>query len=189
METQRLFVGIELPPAHQALVAGLVDQLRARVGAAAVWTREGNAHITLKFLGDVARERLEAVTTALAAIPFAPFVLTPGGGGFFPGPARPRVVWAGLAAGAAPCRQLASSVDAALVPVGFPAETRPFTAHLTLGRIKAWSNSDDADRLRALLEAVVWPAAAVQAMTLFASRPTSPGPHYTPLARFAATPS
>ncbi|OLN24520.1 2'-5' RNA ligase [Desulfovibrio sp. DV] len=188
MDSLRLFVGIELPPAHQAIVAGLALRLRPMLGAPAAWTREGNAHVTLKFLGSVGRERLEAVTAALAAIPFAPFALLPGGGGFFPGPARPRVVWAGLGSGAAQCAALAAAVDAALVPVGFAAEARPFAAHLTLCRIKAPGRGGDAAGILALLDRVDWPAIPVQALTLFASQPTPGGLRYPAVARFAATP-
>ena len=188
MDSQRLFVGLELPPAHQAIVAGLPLRLGPMLGGPATWTREGNAHVTLKFLGNVGRERLEAVTAALAAISFAPFVLAPGGGGFFPGPARPRVVWAGFTAGAPQCTALAAAVDAALVPVGFAAEARPFAAHLTLCRIKAPGRGGDVAGILALLDRVEWPAIPVQALTLFASQPTPDGLRYPAVARFAASP-
>ena len=186
-ETLRLFVGLALPPAHQALVDGLRPGLAARVRTRATWTRPGNAHVTLKFLGNVGRERREAVTAALAGVRFAPFDLTLGSGGFFPGPARPRVLWVGITAGAQACRELAAAVDTALVPLGFAAETRPFAAHMTLGRLKEPGGGIDAAGLLGLLAATAWPPVVVTGFTLFASLPGPDGPRYLPQARFGAT--
>ena len=97
-----------------------------------------NVHLTLKFLGGVEAARLDAVAAALstAVAPRGAFHLTLSGLGAFPCPARPRGVWAGVGEGAGAARELASRVDAALAPLGFPRESRPFSAHVTLGRLR-----------------------------------------------------
>jgi RNA 2',3'-cyclic 3'-phosphodiesterase len=56
--------------------------------------------------------------------------------GAFPSPARPRVLWAGVAEGAEAAGVLAGRIDAALTPLGFDRERRPFSAHVTLGRVR-----------------------------------------------------
>jgi len=103
------------------------------------WVAPDNVHLTLKFLGGVEAARLAAVAGALAGAVAGcrPFDLTVRGLGGFPTPTRPRVLWAGADEGAAPAAMLARQVDDALVVLGFPAESRAFSAHVTLGRVRA----------------------------------------------------
>jgi len=101
------------------------------------WVAVPNLHLTLKFLGGVEPDRLEAVAAALADVaPARPaFELVMRGLGAFPSPTRPRVVWAGVRDGAEVV-QLASAVEEALAGLGFPPEGRPFSSHVTLGRVR-----------------------------------------------------
>ena len=64
------------------------------------------------------------------------FDVSLGGLGAFPSSSRPRVLWAGLAEGAAAACDLASRIDGELHALGFARETRPFSAHVTLGRVR-----------------------------------------------------
>jgi 2'-5' RNA ligase len=102
------------------------------------WVARDNLHLTLKFLGDVEAERLGDVTAALAAaLAGCPaFDLSIEGLGAFPTASRPRVLWAGVGEGREAAAALARCVDAALAPLGFPPESRPFAAHVTLGRVR-----------------------------------------------------
>jgi 2'-5' RNA ligase len=93
-------------------------------------------HLTLRFLGPTPDDRIEAALVAVrsAAALAWPFDVTIGGAGTFPNETRPRALWLGLRAGGAELADLAATVDRALVAGGWPAETRPFRAHLTLAR-------------------------------------------------------
>lgn len=95
-------------------------------------------HVTLKFLGDTPADLREAIhqQIAQAAIGLSPFVLQVEGVGAFPNVDRPSVLWAGLK-NAEPLGTLAERLEAALEPLGFPRESRPFHPHLTLARIKS----------------------------------------------------
>ncbi len=97
-----------------------------------------NFHLTVKFLGAVDGARVPDIAGALAeaAAGVTPFGLTLRGLGAFPSAARPRVIWAGTADGAADLAALAGHVERALAALGFPAEERPFSAHVTLGRVR-----------------------------------------------------
>jgi 2'-5' RNA ligase len=75
-----------------------------------------------------------AVEQAAAAAP--PLRLHVAVAGAFPSPRRPRVLWAGLAGDVAPLAALVADLGARLAPLGFPPETRPFSAHVTLGRAR-----------------------------------------------------
>jgi 2'-5' RNA ligase len=86
----------------------------------------------------VQRASLDAVSAALAAAASGadPFDVAVSGLGAFPSAGRARVLWAGVVEGAAPAAELARRVDAALGPLGFPPEPRPFSAHVTVGRVR-----------------------------------------------------
>jgi 2'-5' RNA ligase len=103
-----------------------------------VWVAPENFHLTLKFLGGIDTGRVPDVDKALAdaVAGRSPFQLTLRGLGAFPSVGRPRIIWAGIADGAAELAAVAARVDHALVPLGFPAEERPFSAHVTLGRVR-----------------------------------------------------
>jgi RNA 2',3'-cyclic 3'-phosphodiesterase len=189
METARVFVGIPLPESCQTLVGDLTRRLGPLSRGPMSRTRPGNAHVTLKFLGDVpvdAPTGLAAIRTALGAIDFCSFPLTLAGGGFFPDVTRPRVIWAALAHGAGPCRTLAAAVEETLVPLGFPPEPRPFTAHLTLARLKAPGRGGDWPAMLNALTETVWPNVLVSAFALFRSTLSQAGPRYEVLDTFAA---
>lgn len=109
---------------------GLGDRMR--------WTRPENVHLTLKFLGDVPEERLEALCAALREVRglHAPFDASLASFGAFPSARRARVAWAGTGAGSEELRALAADVEKALAPLGFEREERPYVPHATLGRVR-----------------------------------------------------
>ncbi len=98
----------------------------------------GNLHLTLKFLGAVPETRIDSVAGALgeASLRARPFEARIRGLGAFPSADRPRVVWAGVEDGASEMIELARCVDAALAALGFPRDERPFSPHVTLGRVR-----------------------------------------------------
>jgi 2'-5' RNA ligase len=139
----RLFVAVELP---DALRQRLNEMQRALDGASLQvrWVRSEGIHLTLKFLGEVAQDRLDAIGAALAQVAprHAPLRLEGRGIGAFPERGRPRVIWAGLTGDVEQIAALARSVEEALEPLGFPRETRPFRPHLTLGRFRGSPRGD-----------------------------------------------
>lgn len=133
----RAFVAVLLDDAVRAALARAVEQLRA-VARDVAWVAPANFHLTLKFLGEVPETRLAELTAALAAAaaPLASFGLDVQGLGAFPSLTRPRVIWAGTGEGAPALAALAARVEAALEPLGFPPEARPWSGHVTLGRVR-----------------------------------------------------
>jgi 2'-5' RNA ligase len=125
-----------LPDAVRQRLASEIERLRPHATDVA-WVAPANLHVTLKFLGQVDEARVPVLVDALraAAAGHRALDVAVRGLGAFPTPSRPRVLWAGLAdaAGLAP---LADAVDAACGALGFPRETRPFAAHVTLGRVR-----------------------------------------------------
>jgi len=200
----RLFLGLPLPESYQELLRDLRNAWKKELRSKLTWTRPGNWHITLKFLGDTDDALLPELKNALTQTVWQAYLLQGGGGGFFPPskpgqPLRPRVVWAGLRQGAAETTALASAVEAALTPLGIEAQARPFRPHLTLARVKFAAREDavagdkGANRaaggwpgLLAALQAMDWPVCSMDTFVLWQSRLEPSGPVYTPLASFPA---
>lgn len=188
-EAVRLFIAIELP-------AELVTRLRdfqSEPGLTrlpyAKWVDPGSIHLTLKFLGDVDPARLETVkeSAAAAARPFHPFVLSTGRTGFFPGAQRARVFWLGLEGEVAELGRLQQGIDRAMSKLGFESENRPFTAHLTLARLREGCSGSQRLEFAALAGAAVFepgPPMPVEAVALMRSQLTPKGAVYTRLAEF-----
>lgn len=136
----RVFVGVPLGEAARDAVRELVDGLRAdsRVaGAARIrWAISENLHLTMRFLGPTAPDRVPDVAAAAEAAAGGEraFEVRLAGGGAFPSAERPRVVWLGIAVGAPELSRLAARLDAELAARGWEPDGRPFRAHLTLGR-------------------------------------------------------
>lgn len=133
-ETLRTFVAVKLP-ASPELRSALRSLAAMRWPVVAVSPDE--MHITLKFLGDTPADQLEAIRQQITQTVAgqSSFVLRIEGVGAFPNADRPSVLWGGLA-NAEPLVTLAERLEAALEPLGFLRESRPFHPHLTLARIK-----------------------------------------------------
>lgn len=136
----RCFVAIELPEAVRAILAEAAARLRRAAPRADVrWVPPASLHLTLRFLGEVGEPALAAVVSALRPVAAAsdPIPLGLAGLGVFPGPARPRVLWAGIETGGAAVARLAGAIEQAVTALGFPAAPRPFEGHVTLARLRS----------------------------------------------------
>ncbi len=181
----RIFVGLPLPEIYQEELAALRRRWERRLRSRTAWTRPGNWHLTLKFLGEVDESRLGEIRQALGAVKFSAYEAQAGAGGFFPGPHRPRVLWVGMAKGAEQTMEIARAVEQAMTGLDFEPEERPFAAHLTLARIKE-PRHDPWEELLGELAGKVWPAFTMNEFVLWKSELSSAGPKYTPLGRFSA---
>jgi RNA 2',3'-cyclic 3'-phosphodiesterase len=136
----RLFVALEIPPAVRENLATLMKKLSAlekqSSGEKARWMRPENLHVTLKFIGELAPNKLDEIVAALSRVRSGqPAELQFGGLGFFRDEKRPRVLWAGIDA-SPNLAAIAGDVEQQLEPLGFPREKRAFTPHLTLARFE-----------------------------------------------------
>ncbi|MCL4872106.1 MAG: RNA 2',3'-cyclic phosphodiesterase [Anaerolineae bacterium] len=135
----RLFIAITLPEPVAAALHNYTQGLAQQVPSRTVkWVEAQNLHLTLVFLGetDASKIRLVQAVMNVAAASFPPFSLQTTTLGCFPGQARPRTIWAGLAGELKAAQSLKQTLDAGLEPLGWPPEKRPFAPHLTLGRVK-----------------------------------------------------
>ncbi len=138
MELVRSFIAIELPDELRAGLARLQAQLKLGEPTPIKWVDPFSIHLTLKFLGNIAADRISEITRAMeeATQGIAPFHLEVKGLGVFPNPRRVQVVWVGISGEIDRLGQLQHHIESNLAPLGFSAESRPFTPHLTLARLR-----------------------------------------------------
>jgi 2'-5' RNA ligase len=139
MARVRTFIAIELDAGvRQRLVA-----LQGELGGSAEgvkWVEPENLHLTLLFLGDVRQTELVDVCRAVSDVArqHAAFPMRMAGLGGFPNLRRPRTLWVGVRDGADAVRGLHAGIEDALLELGcYRRETRPFTPHVTLGRLRS----------------------------------------------------
>jgi 2'-5' RNA ligase len=144
----RTFIAFELPKTVTDHLRALQVELQT-IGMGVRWVRPGNIHLTLRFLGDIRPEDLQAVITALdtAVRGQGPIRLAVKGISVFPGIRKPRVIWAGLTDQVPELMAFQGRLESILNHCGFPREDRPFKAHLTLGRIKGALDAQQLDKL------------------------------------------
>ncbi|HEY7142292.1 MAG TPA: RNA 2',3'-cyclic phosphodiesterase [Methylomirabilota bacterium] len=180
-DTVRTFVAVLLPDRVRAGLAAVSAELRGQIRGLA-WVRAENLHITLRFLGAIEPERLARVreSMAAAAATLAPFTMSLGGLGGFPSGRAPRVLWAGVTAGAEGLESLYTVLEAALVARGIPGESRAFHPHVTLARAR---NLRGADGLATVLGAgPAFGEARVETLHLMRSELGPRGARYSALA-------
>jgi 2'-5' RNA ligase len=135
----RAFIAVELPGEVREQLGKVQAVLRrARLGVNVSWVRIENVHLTLQFLGDIPEASVPTIGRQLDEVTAcrAPFELSAGGLGAFPGWNRARVIWVGCDDRQGRLGELAGAVRSAMDLIGFEPERREFAAHLTLGRIK-----------------------------------------------------
>jgi 2'-5' RNA ligase len=146
-ETWRVFCAIELPEPVRKLVLLHVAQLKEKLPEVrASWARDTNLHLTLKFLGEIPTSSVAEVSKAatLAVDGQRPFSIRLEHTGAFPSSGQPRVLWIGVNDVSAKLAELHARLENECALNGFAKETRPFSPHLTVARLR---QSDDARAL------------------------------------------
>lgn len=179
----RAFIAVELPESLRQEVASLQADFRS-AGADVKWVEPENLHLTLKFLGSVKEDQVptlqQALTTATQGL--HSFTIHLEGIGAFPRTTSPRVIWVGVTEGEKPLVELAQAVERACSGLGFPPEERPFSAHLTIGRVRSRDGLASLIKKLQVAEFRGGTPAPVNHLTLFQSTLSPHGPTYTPLA-------
>lgn len=141
------------------------------------WCDPRGLHLTLHFFGYVDPDRRAVIHDILdeTARSSPKLRLSLSSIGFFPDAEHPRVVWAGATGQTLPLALLQRSLAEKLKAAGFEIDPRPFTPHVTLGRVKKKPLSlDDLKRLQ-------FPSCSERLFSeiaLYESRPTQQGSRY-----------
>jgi 2'-5' RNA ligase len=137
MSVIRAFIAIDLTPEILQHLEQVSAQLRKRLeGVPVRWVPVDNIHLTFKFLGDVSLANVDMLKKILLTEVEGhhAFEISVGGLGAFPSPRRPRVVWVGVEA-PVELTAVQNGLESAMARLGYAREERPFSPHLTLGRV------------------------------------------------------
>ncbi len=126
----RLFVAVPLPETVRTQLALLQSGLQG-----ARWIKPQNIHLTLRFIGEVPNDVANDVDAALAEVSAPAFALQLDGIGNFGRGKRPHALWVGVVP-SKPLMHLQAKIESALVRAGLAAETRKFSPHVTIARLR-----------------------------------------------------
>ena len=181
----RIFIALELPRFIRERLGQLQQKLKGTEDRIR-WVNPSLIHLTMKFLGELKEEDLEKVIqiTQKVASRLPVCRIKIGKIGFFPSFSSARVIWVGIEEEKDKLETLAAELEEKLSQEGFSRNSRKWTSHLTLGRVKALK---ERKKLKALIshyyEEVEGIEAKVKTLSIIKSDLTPQGPVYTVLER------
>ena len=180
MEYFRTFIALEIKENIKELLAEVQHKIGSEIGGIK-WVKPNNLHLTLKFLGPTREDKIEDISDILEDIvgSFTRFNVSVSGFGAFPSSHNPKVIWAGLKADDV-LYKIQKDIDISLESLGFVKEKRPFSPHLTIGRLR---DSRAKKKLRDALEQIRTEPGSFEAekITFYKSGLMPEGPVYTGL--------
>lgn len=183
----RAFLAIE--PTENVLqeISRLQEKLKREISGRLSWTRPQGQHLTLKFFGDISREDINNISTAVQkrVVAEQKLNLKIEKLGVFPDARRPRVLWCGVTGDVERLNNLQKKLDEDFAAIGFPAEDRSFKAHLTLARIKDPRDITGVSEALKKYDSFKAGEFVTDKLFLFQSTLSPQGAIYTKLAEFA----
>ncbi len=178
----RCFIAVSLPAPLRNAVGEIIGKLRD-TGADIKWVPEENLHLTLKFLGETEEELVEEIKNALIdkLSHYPPFYIKIGGVGYFPGGRNPRVIWVGIEDPGV-LEDIYKDIDYAAAKFGYPMEKRPFSPHLTIGRVRSPKRVAEVIRRLEEFRTIVFDEFVVKEVILMKSELKPGGAEYSGLA-------
>lgn len=181
-EKLRTFIAIELSAEVKDFLQKLQESLKTS-NADVKWVKKENIHLTLKFLGERDKKKIDEIIKIIGNLcdNLGVFELEISSVGVFPKKEYPRVIWVGLTKGDKEVMQIARDLENEISKIGIPKESRPFSSHITLGRVRSGKNKNQLiEQLNYLEEnfPAQKPEYRVERITLFKSTLTPAGPIY-----------
>ena len=134
-----MFIAVSLPEPVKDAISLAQNEFREALTLKSVrWTKREQLHVTLRFLGEVASHRVEALVgrARRAGERSGVLELRAAGIGMFPHSRRPRVLWTHVHERRERLSVLQRSVQEATADFTTERPERTFTGHVTLGRCK-----------------------------------------------------
>jgi len=185
MSLLRAFIALDIPANIQHAIREATGTLRRDIGSLVKWVPREGMHLTLKYLGDVSPASVDALTHMLRtqADLCSPFEILVGGLGSFPSLRRPRVILLGIQAPAG-LVALYRGIESACVRLGYESETRGFSPHLTIGRVRQYATPPEGQKVSQVLRTSTIDSlgtARVDSVQLYKSELKPDGAVYTKL--------
>jgi 2'-5' RNA ligase len=185
MEKIRAFIAVELPSFLKKELGRIESILKAGNTTPVKWVDFESIHLTLKFLGDIESSRVGEIIEGIknACVGISPFELKIKGLGVFPNPARTRIAWVGLVDATDELSLLQRNIESEMEKLEYERETRKFSPHLTLARVRDQATPDERERFGNLVTATAFSSEriTVNSVSLMKSHLTRQGALYTRL--------
>lgn len=177
----RSFAAVFPPPEVRQRIWGLSERLKKAAGGVK-WVERENIHMTLRFFGNLTDAQLEAAGSCMreAAAGENPFSARLATLGAFPSASRVRVIWVGIEQGRDQLSRLADDLERRFVLAGLGRTDKPFSPHLTIGRVRAPEKNP---RLEEAIRTLTFEGAEfmIDGLTLTKSELRPGGPVYSPV--------
>lgn len=135
----RCFIAINLDTAVRANIIAFIQQNNlSEKFKGTRWVKPENLHITLAFLGEITTNQASIIKKILENISskYEPFAIELSDIGFFPNRKNPKVFWIGIKE-QPKLLKLKHDIDKYLTECNIFFDKKPFSPHLTIGRIKS----------------------------------------------------
>lgn len=179
---RRVFLALPIDRETQGLVAPFLEAAVEKFPEV-LWCDPRGLHLTLHFFGYLDSDRIAVVHDVVSELTAksGKLKLSLSSMGFFPDAGRPRIIWAGVKGQTAALSQLQSALSEKLRTAGFEIDPRPFSPHVTLGRVKRKPLPADFSRL----QFPECPERLFSEIALYESQSTPQGSRYEILETFS----
>ncbi len=175
--TIRSFIAIKLSEDIRSVLKDIQDQLKA-INCSIKWIEPKNLHLTLKFIGNIEINKLNAVKEIMKMIPSNNTLIQLDSIKVFPNIKKPRIIWVGVTEKTPMLINIANYLNETLSTIGIPKEEKAFTPHITIGRVKTSKNLHELIKCMEQISIPKETKQMVTNITLFKSTLTPTGPIY-----------
>jgi len=181
LESIRSFISFDIEEPQVLRNISIVQSMLAETGAHLKLVKPENVHVTVRFLGNISPTQVDEIYNEMRNVDFSPFEIEIKGVGVFPNIRRIKVIWAGIRKGAEELQAIFDQLEPRLQRIGLKKETRGFSPHLTIGRLR--TSRKKAELIRCLKEVEDYEFGVVKAKCLRLKRSIlkSQGPVYSTL--------
>jgi len=136
LESIRSFIAFDIEEPRVIRNISNVQSMLAETGAHLKLVKPENVHVTVRFLGNISPSQVDEIYNEMRNVDFSPFDIEIKGVGVFPNIRRINVVWAGIKKGADDLQAIFDQLEPRLQRIGLKKETRGFSPHLTIARVR-----------------------------------------------------
>ena len=180
-ETIRSFIAFDIDNESVIKQFSEAQTTLVNTGADLKLVKPQNIHMTMRFLGNISPPMVDSIHEEMKKISFTPFNVEIKGLGVFPKLKYARVIWAGIRKGADELTNVFNQLEPLLRRLGFKPDSKGFSPHLTIARVKTGRNK--AELVRRIQELADYEFGIVRAecLRLKKSVLTPKGPIYSTL--------
>jgi 2'-5' RNA ligase len=182
MKKVRAFIGIKIPDEISSEIFNFSSEKLKSIGGKVKLVEKENIHITLLFLGEIENNKINQIIDELKKIKYESFTISVKGIGVFPSLEFPKVVWIG--AESDKIIRLHEEIKNRFKEFVEKDESKPFTSHITIARIKSGNISNEVRKLLNENKDIEFGKFQVNEFSLFESKLTPQGPTYKILESF-----